>query len=156
MTNSPWPQGYGGPACTIEKKELIQKKSILQSCYTHSSISHAHGTNKRPKISSGDGHTAEIAKIHQSTFAPWAPTWKLKVIISLAIVRFPKWEFDTMVASMSPKDLVNPKESDFLFKGLTTVSWAGGGRGKREFDLTTRTGSQHTNNHFFVFVFTFV
>ena len=33
--------------------------------YTHASISHAHGSNKRPTISPGDGHTAEIAKLHQ-------------------------------------------------------------------------------------------
>ena len=40
------------------------KKSILQSWYIHSSISHAHGINQKLKICPGDGHTAELAKFH--------------------------------------------------------------------------------------------
>ena len=47
----------------MENPEIL-KKSILQSWYTHSSISHAHGNNKKPKISSGDDHAAEVAKFH--------------------------------------------------------------------------------------------
>ena len=47
----------------FEYQEIV-KKSILQSWYTHSSISHAHGNNKRLKIIPGDGHTAELAKFH--------------------------------------------------------------------------------------------
>ena len=45
--------------------QQIYKKSILHSWYTQIRISHAHGTNQKPKFSSVDGHTAEIAKFNQ-------------------------------------------------------------------------------------------
>ena len=31
------------------------------------------------------------------------PTWNTKVVISLAVGRFPKWEFDTMVLGISKR-----------------------------------------------------
>jgi len=38
----------------------ISKKSIFRRLYSQISISHPHGKNKRPKISSGDGLGAEL------------------------------------------------------------------------------------------------
>ena len=74
----------------IFENQQIPKKSILQSWYSHSSISHAHGSNKRPKINSGDSYTAEIANLHEYEFELWVPTWDLKVVIAHAAGRFPK------------------------------------------------------------------
>ena len=48
----------------VIENQQIHKRFILQSWYTPSSISCHHGSNRRPKTSSGDGHTAEITKCH--------------------------------------------------------------------------------------------
>ena len=64
-------EGFNLPLTSkaLKRTQIIQnqtnhKTSILQMWYTHSSISHAHGNDKRAKISLGDGHTAEIEKFH--------------------------------------------------------------------------------------------
>ena len=55
----------GGSAQKIFEDQQISEKSILQSWYTHTSISPDHGSDKKQKSNSGDGHTAESAKFHQ-------------------------------------------------------------------------------------------
>ena len=49
----------------ILENQQTPKKSILGRWYTQISMFHAHGSNKRPTISSGDGLGAELAKFHQ-------------------------------------------------------------------------------------------
>ena len=85
----------------ISENQQIHKKSFLQSWYTHSWISCDHASNQKSNISPGGGHTAELAKLHQSGFTLWTPTWDTKVGISRAVGCLQKWEFDTMVLSMS-------------------------------------------------------
>ena len=95
-----------GVSKNIRKSRKSQKTSILRRWYTQIPISRTHGNNKRPKIISGDVLGAEIAKFHQwklDLSLTWPPTWDPKVVTSWAIERFLKWEFDTMILSMSPR-----------------------------------------------------
>ena len=44
----------------------------------------------------------------------WVITWDTKVVISLAVGGFLKWEFDTMVLSMSKRVSRTPKAPRFI------------------------------------------
>ena len=55
----------------------------------------------------------------------WKPTWDPKIVISQPPERFQKWEFATMLPSMSPKGLVHPKGGQLYlfmsFKGSRRI-----------------------------------
>ena len=68
---------------------------------------------------------AKLGKFHEKGFARWVATWDIKVVFSLAVGRFPKLEFDTMVQGMSKRVWRTPKSPRIIEIG--GFRWLRGG-----------------------------